>query len=232
MKYKIKHYINMGGGRTLNGNSKEQWEALRASKRNKAYCIESDIDSYEENCKQNLESERVAKILDKVLGCRDWHIVSIGVGKANLEWHLKRLNPKLHLCCADYTGQALLELQKVFTSCDSFLEFDMLKDDWEKINKFDFVLLNRVNTEFTFNEWREIYRRMAINKVRRVIFIPCGFGSIHEFYTNLKNMFNKKAVKISWCYTEYEFLKMWKKHYRVVKKISFNDSAVYFLELR
>ncbi len=95
---------------------------MRASKRNKVYCIESDVDSYEENCKQNLESECVAKILEKVLGYRDWHIASIGVGKANLEWHLKCANPKL--------------------------------------------------------------------------------------YTNFKNVFNKQAVKISWCYTEYEFLRM------------------------
>lgn len=232
MRYKIKSYISLGRGQTLSRDSKEQWEALRTSKRNKAYCIESDIDSYENNCRHNLESKCVARILDKVLGNRNWHIVSIGVGKANLEWHLKARNPKLHLFCADYTGQALLELQKVFISCDGFLEFDMLKDDWGRLNNFDFILLNRVNTEFSFNEWREIYRRMSINKIRRIIFIPCGFGSIHELYLNLKNIFNKNTAKISWCYTESEFLRMWKTYYRVVKKISFNDSAVYFLELK
>ena len=157
----------------------------------------------------------------------------MGVGKAHLEWHLKHMNPKLHICCADYTEKALIDLEKVFVIGDNFLQFDMLKDDWKRLTRYDYCLLNRVNSEFSSIQWKGIYAQMAKSGIKKIIFIPSRFGNIADFCNSILNAkFKKGEAKVSWCYTEYEFLKMWKPYYRVIKKISFDDSAIYCLKLR
>lgn len=218
----------------MSGESKEQWERLRSSKKNMEYCIESDKESYEKNCIRDIKNQQLAKILIGVLGMKEQtHIISLGVGKAHLEWYLKHMNPNVQICCTDYTEKALTNLEKVFVTGNNFLQFDMLKDDYKRLKGYDYVLLNRVNSEFSFTQWKGIYDKMAKSGIRKIIFIPSRFGNVADFCKSVLNRLDeKRAVKISWRYTEYEFLKMWKHYYRIVKKISFNDSAIYCLELR
>lgn len=218
----------------MSGGAKEQWERLRQSKKNKEYCIENDRISYEKNCACDRKNQRLAQILTEIFaGGGVNRLVSLGVGKGHLEWHLKDINPKMYICCTDYTEKALFALKKVFITGDSFMPFDMLTDDWGNLSGYDVVLLNRLNSEFDFTQWKRIYAEMAGSGIRRIIFIPSGFGGISDFLNNMPNTFHKEeAAKISWCYTEYEFLKMWKRYYRTVRKISFNDSAIYCLDLK
>ena len=64
MRYKVRHYMNID----MSGESKECWERLRSSKKNPEYCIESDPESYEQNCIRDKGNQQLAQILIGILG--------------------------------------------------------------------------------------------------------------------------------------------------------------------
>lgn len=148
MRYKV--YSPIKGIPFSKENSKESWELLRKKKHNNPYGIEGTVLLYEKNCNKQTEYKKVAAMICRYLK-NSVSIVSCGVGKGMLEWHIKRLLPKSYLCCTDYTAEALVELKKVFVLSDEFKVFDIKNDNWEELNRFDVVLLYRVNTDVLKN---------------------------------------------------------------------------------
>ena len=124
--------------------------------------------------------------------------------------------------------------KKVFRKADALLCFDMIKDDWSVLNQYDYVILYRVSTEFSFSEWKKIFERMYEKRIEHIIFIPTGLDTyknmLLELYGHLSRMMRKKKdIFCGWLYSENEFRRMWKGKYAEEKCIYIQNTAVFFL---
>ena len=110
----------------------------------------------------------------------------------------------------------------------------MIKDDWSVLNQYDYVILYRVSTEFSFSEWKKIFERMYEKRIEHIIFIPTGLDTyknmLLELYGHLSRMMRKKKdIFCGWLYSENEFRRMWKGKYAEEKCIYIQNTAVFFL---
>lgn len=226
------YYSKEFNGKKLN---KENWDILRNIGMDKNFAIEDTAEEYEENCRCEESYREIAKIL-----CNEFehkkckNVVSVGVGKGILEWHIKNIKPALKVTCTDYTGRALDKLSKVFRNVDTLLCFDMIKDDWSILNEYDYVILYRVSTEFSFKEWKHIFKQMREKHIERVVFIPTGLDTwksmLIELYRHIiRRVLKKRDIFCGWIYSENEFKKMWEGQYREEKCIYLQNTAVFFL---
>lgn len=154
----------------LNQNN---WDILRTKSEEKAYAIEDSVEEYEENCRKAVSYENASKYIADIL--KKYHaqdVVSLGVGKGILEWHLKRQMPELFVECTDYAGQAVEKLEKVFIKGDSFREFDILNGDYRIFDKNAFFILYRVSAEFCFSDWCEIFKKMKECGIKNILYVP------------------------------------------------------------
>lgn len=215
--------------------SKGNWDILRNIYMDKNFAIEDTVEKYEENCRCEESYREAAKILcDEFKHRKCKNVVSVGVGKGILEWHIKNIKPDIKVTCTDYTEKALKKLSKVFRNVDALLCFDMIKDDWSVLNGYDYVILYRVSTEFSFPEWRKIFEQMNEKHIKRIIFIPTGLDTwksmLIELYRHIiRTVLKKKDIFCGWLYSENEFRKMWEGQYREEKCIYLQNTAIFFL---
>ena len=138
--------------------NQKNWDILRTESGESAYAIEDSTKEYERNCKEavsyEISSKYIADILKKQ---RCKHVVSLGVGKGILEWHLKKQMPELYIECTDYAESAIEKLKTVFVDGDDFHRFDMLKGDYQIFNKDAFFIMYRVSEEFCYSDWCKIF---------------------------------------------------------------------------
>lgn len=130
---KAKHYYlfekriqNKFQGNSLN---KENWDILRMDETENVFAIKKSIESFEKNCMVEEKYKKVAKLIYDLLESSEVDfkkIISLGVGKGILEWHLKRLRPEIIVECTDYTKGAVKQLKQLFVNLDSAYPFDML----------------------------------------------------------------------------------------------------------
>ena len=158
---------------------------------------------------------------------------SVGVGKGILEYHIKDIMPTQYLCCTDYTLKALTELKKFFLQCDEFLPLD-LSSDISVLNKYDIVLMYRISTEFSFREWRRVFKKLYKNGTKHIIFVPTEIATVKDLINEYSIHFahvlkGKKDTFCGWKYSENEFLKMMSGYYKVKSKKKFNDTTVFDL---
>ena len=236
MRYKV--YSVLPGISFKKNEKKNSWELIRKSRQYKAYGVERSIEAYEKNCNMRVDYKTAAETICRYLA-RGCSIVSCGVGKGILEYHIKEISPQNYLCCTDFTQDALEMLKKVFISCDEFKVFDMKNDDWQELNKYDVVIFYRVQTEFSFKQWQIIFENMAKSKIKNIVFVPGEMSGVKTFCKDLgdyvKNLYERGGVKegvVCYKYSEWEYLRMWKVHYALVRKVSFNDTAAYFLRIK
>lgn len=234
MRGKHWYAFKRGGIEKLN---KTSWEILRDDASEKEFSIESEIGEYELNCERKQDyaqaAEKIGLFLDKNNLSK---VVSMGVGKGILEWHLKRKYPSIEVSCADYTGKALEKLQKVFLDAEEFLVFDMIKGDWRQYRKYDDIILFRLSTEFDAKTWRDIFIKCYDVGIERIIFSPTGVDTCKTMMKELKRHYvnvlrKRKDAFCGWIYTENEFYKMWKGLYFVEQVVDVNFSKIYFLKI-
>lgn len=171
--------------------NQRNWDILRTESKESAYAIEDSIEEYEENCKEavsyEISSKHIVDILKKQ-GCK--HVVSLGVGKGILEWHLKKQMPDLYVECADYTEAAIEKLKIVFVDGDAFHRFDILEGNYQIFNKDAFFIMYRVSEEFCYSDWCKIFKKMNENGIKNILFIPDMLAT-----ENLAIHMNKRHAK-------------------------------------
>ncbi len=244
---KIRHYYvfkkevqNKMKGSSLN---KDNWSILREDEEEAPFCIEKDIISYEKNCEQSVEYKKTAELVSwciKKYNFEDKKIISLGVGKGILEWHLKKLMPNIAIECTDYTERAILQLQKVFSKLDGAYAFDMLRGNYFDLDIKALFVMHRISTEFDLNEWYEIFAKMYDAGIENIIFIPTGLDTFKTMYIekkgHLKNILCKrKDIFCGWLYTESEFKRMFRNRenrpmYIIEERIAFEQTALYLLK--
>lgn len=238
------HYYYFGKSQNrIKGDSLDSsnWDALRTDENETPFSIENSIESYENNCRRIKSYENAASIivseLDKMalLG----PVVSLGVGKGILEWHIKKQKPELCVECTDYTPEAIEKLKKVFPDVNAAYTFDMLKGDYRRFQNYGIVLLYRVSTEFDRDQWHDIFKSMYDGGIMSIVFVPTGLDDKKQMrMERIKHYINKirgrKDIFCGWLYSEDEFLKMFygdgeKALYTVNSKIPYENTAIYFL---
>jgi hypothetical protein len=131
---------------------------------------------------------QAAQIVALLRGWGVTRMVSVGVGTAVLEYHIQTLYPELRLRCGDYAPASLEVLRRCFTECHSIELMDLRQPRWIADPEREVVLLNRVDTELTDDEWRSVFAELARQGARRVIWIPCGLLTPHALVHELQTV--------------------------------------------
>ena len=162
MRGKHYHYFGLQHyeeGMLFNELDVKMWDKLRCENIKTPFSIERTKEDYETNCKNRIDYYDKAKIIcDNIEAER---VVSLGVGTGILEWHMKNLKDDMELVCSDYTEGALKLLQNV-TNCSEFKVFDMYADDYRWMVQFDYVIMHRLDTEFSFDSWKKYFIRCTM----------------------------------------------------------------------
>lgn len=131
--------------------------------------------------------QRAADIVESLRNLDARSLFSVGVGGAGLEYQIKKRMPDIHLTCSEYAPQNVEMLRKVFTECEAFEVFDILKGDWSRAAAAgDTVLMYRVDPHFTDSEWRTIFTAMHAAGITHIIYIPCTCLSVRSWLFRLR----------------------------------------------
>lgn len=239
---KIRHYYFFGREKAMDTLSAENWDELRLDEKPGPFSIERNIDDYEKNCTLSVEyyeaAEAIVRLWDEYkLGKR---LVSLGCGKGIVEWHIKKLMPELYIKCTDYATESLELLKKVFVECDEFKKFDMLStDDYKELRQDEALLMYRVSTEFSFEQWKEVFEKLYEGGVQNIIFVPTevlNFSiAINEKKNHLANWVkHRKNTFCGWMYSRKEFEKIFrgingKLKYEIVHCEMVNDTEIWLM---
>lgn len=226
---------------TENSLNQNNWDILRMTG-NKAFSIEKDIDSYEKNCLDAVDYMNAAKRISDCINSQKidkQKIVSLGVGKGILEWHLKRMLPEFYIECTDYTINSLLQLKKVSPQMDSIKQFDILNGNYSELDVNSIFLMYRLSTEFSFDQWCTIFKKLYEAGIQNIIFIPTGLDGIMSIIKEyIKHWINviteKKDILCAYLYSENEYLKMFHaakstQLYSIQEKVYFDNTALFYL---
>lgn len=214
---KIKHFYSFDLNFIKNIKSdkldKSSWEILRADNQNSDFSIEKSREDYIESCENSDDYQKAAKKICHITSLHNWNkIVSLGVGKGILEYHIKKLLPEVEIICTDYTQNSLELLKNVLLECNNFQVFDMLNDDWRIFKEMDALIMFRLSTEFSQKQWYHIFKEMHAAGIKNVIFIPTELLNIKILLNEKIGLLSsyirrRKTTFCGWMYSEKEFKK-------------------------
>lgn len=129
-------------------------------------------------------------------------------------------------------------LKDVFIECDELKTFDMIKDSYREMNA-DCLILYRISTEFDFDTWCSIFKRMYNEEIESIVFVPAELLNMRIYiFEMLRHMRNKvRGRRDAFCgymYSEAVYKKIFagkkdKPLYRIEERIPISGSAIYFL---
>lgn len=224
----------------MQGNALDMgnWDILRMDEVDGPFSIEKTIESYEANCMKAESYKDIAEIIVCELKNRDRldrKIVSLGVGKGILEFHLKRICPRLVVECTDYTAGSIEQLKKVFTRMDAGYTFDIIEGDYKTLGVDSTIIMYRVSTEFNRDQWERVFRRMHEEGISNIIFVPTELATEEDMKKEAERHHNNLSRGITdvfcgWLYSEEEFIEMFGDTlYRIDERIPYKNTAVYLL---
>ena len=235
-----KHYFVFNNFEPISQLNKEAWDSLRVGTENPAFQFEATLKEYESNCARRTDCREMAKaIRDAILsiGAGVSSVVSLGAGKGIVEWHLKKLLPSLPMICTDYAESGVASLRQLFPACDKVMVFDMLKGDYSVFGKDAVLLMNRVSTEFTPTEWKQIFKSCRSSGVKYILFVPTEIASIRlktmETLRHLaRRVLRRRDTFCGWLYSRREFDRLMLLDYRIESMQKIGDSVLYKLKAR
>jgi hypothetical protein len=235
-----KHYFYFGDrlSKKMDQNRLDQsnWEILRNDNVDGPFALEKSKEQYEENCRKSVSYRETAEVIAAKLKEKQCgKIVSCGVGKGILEWHLKELLPSCIVKCTDYTSEAIEKLKTVFEKCDEAMCFDMCNGDYSIFKDCDYLIMYRVSTEFDMPTWKKIFAEMKKAGIKRVIYVPTELATYRQIrngtWQHIKNKIRKrKDTFCGWLYSVDEFDRMWDGMYTIDETTAYADTKIYFLE--
>lgn len=244
---KIKHYFAFEEKYSRNDFKKlsaANWDILRTDDVPGPFSIEKEINAFEENCKTVADYRETAEIIcglikEHKMGNR---LVSLGCGKGVAEYHIKKIMPWLHVMCTDYAQKGIEQLAKVFIDCDEFGTFDMLSGDYVAWGgkTGSILLMYRVSTEFSIEQWRSIFDRIYNANIEYVIFVPAEIMTLwialKEKVMLLYNILSgKKVTFCGWMYSLSDFFRFFngkgdKPKYQIIALEKYKDTGIFVLQ--
>ncbi len=170
----IKHYFRTALSSKINKNllSAHSWDCLRGDESN-SFAIPRDRMLWEKKALEHpLLTVNAKHLAMLIMRAGYTEVYSFGVGAAGLELLLKREIPSLQIHCFDYAKVSVDILKSLFVEAKEIAQFDILKDDFYPVKENALYLLYRVDTEFSDDEWRGIFRKLFHAQVSNVIFFP------------------------------------------------------------
>jgi len=238
MKLTIKHHHDFGTNAALAGESliaPGAWDRLRVSIADDAFRVPQDRKGWIAVC-QNAQVEAMASDLSRVIEAAGLPpVVSVGVGKAALEYYLKRKLPSLNLTCAEHSPEVVQRLRSVFTECDAVESFDMRSAHWPYAGSL--CLLSRVETELTDAEWRTAFTNMRQSGIRQVLMVSSGFVTplsaarelAHRVIARVKG---RRATFAGYLRSEAAFRALWGGEWAIAEEHQVGGLKAYLLTVR
>ncbi|MBQ1171797.1 MAG: hypothetical protein IIX48_04260 [Lachnospiraceae bacterium] len=216
------------------------WNQLRVDTNDNPFALEDTKEQYEENCVSKKNSayatcaDYLCMLFEKYHIC---NVVSLGVGKGILEWHLKNKRPQMQLTATDYTKDSLDKLKKVSGICDDYFLFDFKTGDYSLLKQYDCLVLYRLSTELDFEMWKQTFEKMSENEIKQIVFVPTELLTFKMLLREKRGhitriLRRKKDMFCGWMYSEKEFKTMWSDYYYIEQEKCMFDTKVFFLKMK
>ena len=188
MRITLKHYYYFGPVREKVGHTldSDSWDSLRVLTDDPHFSIPDSRDSFGLTAEKVYNQDIVQQIVLLIKARKYKRVISFGVGRAFLEYNIKRVLPEVHLSCLDYSPKAIERLKQVFPECDEIGCFDMRTDIYIKYSEPDTLFLfYRISTEFSNDEWERIFGRLYDDNILSVLFVPTEVANTWDIIKNL-----------------------------------------------
>ena len=207
-RFTMKHYHVFSSGvvktrfKEEKLDSPESWDMLRTT--DPLFTIADTRDEWIEVSTQAVRKDgqdvhlaKRAREIAEILWAKNISTVfSTGSGGAGLEYLLYSVFPELKILCSEYAPATVSALKKVFLEAEDIILFDIKESNWNVVTermdaKNTLCLMYRLDAQFTDNEWKEIFTRLAGAGVVQVLFIPTGF-------LTMKGLLSRLRSRITW----------------------------------
>lgn len=238
MKWTIRHYYDFGADAQVIGASLASdvaWDRLRLDTTLDAFSLPRDRDAWLRLCEADQEARRRAHDVARVVVAGRYRtVVSVGVGRAHLEYWLKREQPDLKLTCLDYTARTVGVLRGLFVECDAMELFDLRTTRWPIRGPDTLYLLCRLDTELNNDEWAAVFGRMAVAHIDRVLFVATGFIKprtlVQEAARHLAGALHlRRPVFAGYLRTKSAFRQLWRPSYREIAELRVGACSAFLL---
>jgi len=231
MKFTLKHYYPFSAATGLQGGSllsADAWDRVRLGEtalgENPAFGLPSERNEWLRLCRQNSSAAESAAAIAEIIRREDYRtVISVGVGRACVEFHLKSLLPAVRLVCTEYAPRVVERLRAMFTECDRIEHWDLLAADWTQVEPQTLVLLNRVDTELDDSQWAMVFGRLYLGGIRDVLVIATGFVTfkmvLMELALRIRSVLRREPLTFAgYARTERQFREMWGPHYEIIQQ--------------
>lgn len=229
MKLTLRHYYHFQGNSSLQGDSllsPAAWDNLRSEQdQSSAFFMPTDRDRWLQIA---LETPGLPVQAREIAALISWEgftsVVSVGVGRALLEYHLKQQLPKLPLICSEFSPQVVDRLRKVFLECERVDCHDFTQAGWPRPPGRPLYLLNRVDTELTDEQWSAVFSRLHAEGVQDILMVATSFLTPRVLACELKRhlmswVIGRRLTFAGYLRTKSAFMDLWEPHYQVVRKV-------------
>jgi hypothetical protein len=232
MKFTLRHYYDFKGSRSLAGGSLQSaqaWDELRSDQgleQSAAFYMPENREEWVQSTRQATEIAAQAESLASLVTREGFSsLVSCGVGRAFLEYHLKQLLPRLALTCTEFSPQVAARLRRVFPECDRIECHDFTRAGWPPPGDHTLYLLNRVDTELADEQWPGVFANLAAENVQHVLVVATTFLTPRVFASELKRHVLSRVRRqpltfAGYIRTKAAFRDLWRHHYRVVGEVA------------
>lgn len=242
MRYTMRHYYAFGRNVSLAGNdllSPSAWEQVRMTEDIEdvapGFYLPKNRDEWLRMCNQSSSAASCAADIAQIVRRGKFTTVfSAGVGRACIEYHLKRMEPTVHLVCTEYSLRVVERLRQVFLECDRIELLDIKTAGWMDAGARGLVLLNRVDTELNDQEWRAVFKNLAAAGVQDVLIVATGFLTMRtlasELFQRLVSVLCHRRLTFSgYTRTKARFKELWSPYFAVVEERLIGTLAGFYL---
>lgn len=241
MKITIKHYYDFQQIVAFPSDSllsSAAWDALRSNGANdgsESFFLPETRQAWLNLCHRFTEPMLQAKDIATLVASEGYtSLASIGVGRACLEYHLKRFCPTLNMLCTDYSLKTVDRLRTVFYECESIECFDLTAINWPRPGSRTLYLLGRVDTELSDSHWSLVFANMAEQDVQDVLVVATSFLTPRVFLSELKRRLacwaaGRRPIFAGYTRTRSRFKDLWSRHYRIRRELPVGNLSGFLL---
>jgi hypothetical protein len=241
MKLTLRHYFDFKGNDSLAGGSLQSpqaWDELRSDRQlelSSAFYMPGNRTEWLELVAQVPDAHSQARAIASLVSEGGYTaVVSCGVGRAFVEYHVKQMRPELALTCTEYSSQTVARLRAVFHECDRIHCHDFTRAGWPAADERTLFLLNRVDTELSDEQWPGVFANLAAENVRHVLVVATELLTARVLASELKRRILARILRRPLTFAGYirtraAFTALWRDHYRLVAQVPIGNLTGFLL---
>ena len=223
MKLKIKHFIIYNNQTTI-----VDWEALRNNNNLNSYFLPYNKDEY----LNKVETKNPTKLAKYIIQHSKLHnnelLISLGCGIAALEYQIKKFS-NIQVTVSD--NENSIYRLKNFNIFNDAVKIDAL-NDFLPINSNFYVLMSRIDTEFSDSELTLLFKKIHTLNIPFVYFIPAKLFTFKALFVQIKVhlqsfFLRKKKTFAGYIRNKSSFINIWDNYFEICYESSIiNDLFV------